>query len=80
MFFSIRTVKAMLAAAVLAAPSVMAGSLQAGNYVIYNRVTDQNGAKLAITFQGDNQYVTMEPLTYSAEQTVSFRTQAMVTS
>ena len=42
----------------------------AGNYIIYNRVLSQTGQKLAITFNGDNQYPTVEPFGNSKHQVV----------
>ena len=69
-FFTSRIVQAIMAAAVFTLPTMVAG-LDNGDYVIYNRVLDPNGQKLAITFQGNGEYATLEPLTYSSEQTVS---------
>ena len=33
----------------------------AGNYHIYNRLLSTAGERLAITFHGENQFVTIEP-------------------
>jgi hypothetical protein len=33
-----------------------------GNYVIYNRVLSPTGEKLALSFNGENQTVTVRPL------------------
>jgi len=40
----------------------------AGNYLIYNRVLSPTGQKLAITFQGADQYATVEPFGYNKSQ------------
>ena len=42
----------------------------AGNYIIYNRVLSPTGEKLAITFHGENQFVTVEPVTSDNNQVV----------
>lgn len=43
----------------------------AGNYVIYNRVLSTSGEKLALTFNGQSQTVTVKPLDKNASQIVS---------
>ena len=43
-------------------------ALPSGDYVIYNRVLGHTGSKLAITFNGVNQYATVQPLGSSASQ------------
>ena len=70
MKFTTRTVQALLSAATLAF-STAAASLANGDYVIYNRVLDEAGQQLAITYQGNGEYVTAEPLVYSSQQIVS---------
>ena len=35
----------------------------AGNYVIYSRRLSPSGQKLVMTFNGENQYATLEPFT-----------------
>ena len=45
----------------------------AGNYRIYSRVLTPTGEKLAITFHGENQFVTVEPFTSDNNQVVRNR-------
>jgi len=42
----------------------------AGTYIIYNRVLSPTGQKLAITFQGDDQFATVEPFERRNNQVV----------
>lgn len=42
-----------------------------GTYVIYNRVLSPTGDKLALSYNGENQYVTAEPLKLAQNQLVS---------
>jgi hypothetical protein len=42
----------------------------AGNYIIYNRVLSPTGQKLAITFQGENQFATVESFGHVKNQIV----------
>ena len=41
-----------------------------GDYVIYNRVLGYNGDRLAMTFAGSGEEVTMQPLDKSSNQVV----------
>ena len=43
-------------------PSLAMSAVPNGLFSIYSRVLDNTGEKLAITFNGINQYVTLQPL------------------